>query len=97
MLTKNNHKLLREIFKNLNNKCPDEYIAEVEIKSNTVKLIRDYVCSKRDELSKGERRDLEKNSIGEKVLCIILESPHNDEFSPNGKPLGPARGLSFPH
>lgn len=92
MLTKNNHKLLRKIFKNLNNRCPDEYIAEIEITSNTVNLTENYICSKRDEISNDKRRDLGKNSIGEKVLCIVLESPHNDEFSPNGKPLGPARG-----
>jgi len=93
MLTKLNHKLLRCIFSKLNNKCPDEYVGDVEITSYSVNLKKKYICSARNELDEEERRDLE-NFDDEKVLCIVLESPHNKEFEADGTPLGPARGIT---
>jgi hypothetical protein len=46
MLTKLNHKLLRCIFSKLNNKCPDEYVGDIEIKSNSVNLTKDHISSR---------------------------------------------------
>lgn len=93
MLTKLNHKLLRCIFSKLNNKCPDEYVGDIEIKNNSVNLIEDYICSDRNKLDEEERRNL-GSFDDEKVLCIVLESPHNKEFEADGIPLGPARGIT---
>ncbi|PTX16357.1 hypothetical protein SAMN04488598_10730 [Halanaerobium congolense] len=93
MLTKNNRELLKCIFSKLNNKCPDEYVGDIEIKSNSVNLTKDYICSDRNKLDEEIRRDLESFN-DEKVLCIVLESPHNKEFEADGTPLGPARGIT---
>jgi hypothetical protein len=62
-------------------KCPDQIVGEFI----NYKLI--------GENQKENRKEITKTYLAEKprIMCIILESPHIDEYDKYGKAIGPAK------
>ena len=66
----------------------DEYVATIEVCNGNCALGIDAVYCNKKARPKDKVKKI-KNK-GKEVICIVLESPHKDEYNPNNKPLGPA-------
>ena len=73
-------------------KCPDEYVGILEISNKIARFNKSWILGKcRGKVDDTLRRNF--MSGNSKILLIVLESPHNDEFK-NGTALGPAMGAT---
>jgi len=72
-------------------KCPDEYVGIVKISNKIALFNKSWILAEcREKVDVTLRRNF-MTSGNLKILLIVLESPHNDEFK-NGTALGPAMG-----
>lgn len=82
-------KLSTKVEKSINDICEDQYIGRLEINNNTVESIDRWII-KKHRIDKKEKLYKLNKENGEKLLVIVLESPHKDEFSKDI--IGPALG-----
>lgn len=66
--------------------CPDQYVGKIRHKDNWQKFY------KRTDIFKDQTSETKITITEDKILLLILESPHTDEFDKNGEPIGPANG-----
>ena len=70
--------------------CPDQYVGKIaDFKNEKKEVKEDFPV--RVNIFAGQTADVcIKFSSYEKIMILILESPHQDEFDKNGNPIGPA-------
>ena len=62
--------------------CPDQYVGKIRHKDNWQKFY------KRTDIFKDQTSETKITITEDKILLLILESPHTDEFDKNGEPIG---------
>lgn len=93
-------KLILELRKKRFEPCPDERAGMLEIGKRTATfeswiIKREQVDEKNQESSSAPSLEVRRNLENlERVICIVLESPHRREFDRSGMSQGPAFGTT---
>ena len=70
-------------------KCPDEWVGTLKVANGKVSWNEKWIVDRE------KKRCTERRTIDfARILVVVLESPHVDEFSAQDKPLGPGRGTT---
>ena len=66
----------------------DEYVATIKVSNGKCTFVIDSIYNGKKERSKDAIKEIENEE--REVICMVLESPHKDEYNSLGEPLGPA-------
>lgn len=66
----------------------DEYVATIKVSNGNCTFCRNSIYNDKKARPKDTIKEIENEE--REVICIVLESPHKDEYNSSGEPLGPA-------